>query len=86
MLDNIIYFIDSISAFFRPKYRYYKDHRDTELYKKKKELVKGVWIVAGLVMAILAQLPHYLPLVIIIALFTTILAFVILDETYYPDE
>ncbi len=50
--------------------------RHTRKYKKKKSLVKNIWLASGLVMLALP-----LQLLIALLLFTTFLSFTILDET-----
>ena len=86
MLDKIVYIFDCVIGFFKPKYRYYKDRRDTKLYKKKKEIVKSVWIVSGFIMLLFASHPQFIGIILIISMCTTIVAFMILDETYYPRD
>lgn len=56
------------------------DRRKTAVYRAKQQLVTRVWLGAGLVMLIQPTLP----LVLIIGLLTTFIAFTILDET--PQE
>ncbi|MCW8193930.1 hypothetical protein F6455_03910 [Proteobacteria bacterium 005FR1] len=51
--------------------------RFTRRYRKKKEIVKSVWIGSGLVMLAFPALP----LIVALSLLTTFLSFVILDET-----
>lgn len=51
--------------------------RYTRTYRKKKEIVKSVWLGSGLVMLAFPALP----LVAALGLLTTFLSFVILDET-----
>lgn len=51
--------------------------RYTESYRKKKEIVKSVWMGSGVVMLAFPALP----LVAALGLLTTFLSFVILDET-----
>ena len=53
------------------------DRRNAQLYRMKKQIVKNVWLVAGLFM--LAN--PALPIVLGTALFTAFLSFSILDET-----
>ena len=86
MLDNIIYIIDSIIGFFKSTYHYSDDRRNSELYKKKREIVKFVWIVSGLIMLLFLNSPHFLGIITVLAMFTTFIAFMILDETYYPRD
>ncbi|MCC5809670.1 MAG: hypothetical protein JJU06_04775 [Ectothiorhodospiraceae bacterium] len=50
--------------------------RTTRRYKKKKQLVRDMWIVSGLLMI---PAPFYI--VVVLALTTTLLSFAILDET-----
>ncbi|MGQ9424534.1 hypothetical protein ACXYTJ_01125 [Gilvimarinus sp. F26214L] len=51
--------------------------RYTRRYRKKKEIVKSVWIGSGMVMLAFPTLPFIAAL----SLLTTFLSFVILDET-----
>lgn len=51
--------------------------RFTAVYRRKQGIVKNVWIASGLVMAIQASPP----IILALALGTTFLSFVILDET-----
>ena len=51
--------------------------RFTGLYRRKKGIVRNLWIVSGLLMIVLAT-PA---MILAIALATTFLSFVILDET-----
>lgn len=51
--------------------------RYTAIYKRKQNIVKNIWISAGLVMLALPAIP----LVVALALFTTFISFVVLDET-----
>ena len=80
MLDKIIKVFDTIVNFFKPQYRYYKDHRDTPKYKKKKSIVKNVWIISGIVMISLSSHPKFIFFVFFISIFTTFIAFFILEE------
>lgn len=57
-----------------------QDRRKTAVYRAKQQLVTRVWLGAGVVMLI----QPILPLVLIIGLLTTFIAFIILDET--PQE
>lgn len=60
-----------------PDHEHPHRRRFTAVYRRKQCIVKNVWIASGLVMAVLAS-----PAIIIaMALGTTFLSFVILDET-----
>ncbi|MCI0505064.1 MAG: hypothetical protein L0Z73_03040 [Gammaproteobacteria bacterium] len=54
--------------------------RHTVEYIKKKKLVRDAWIVVGIVMG---GLP--LPFAVVLALLTTFLSFMFLDESSYSD-
>lgn len=60
-----------------PDKRHPHRRRYTSRYRRKRGIVKNVWILSGLVMALQAS-PA---LIVAMALGTTFLAFVILDET-----
>lgn len=66
--------------FFKPKYHSYKDHRDTATYRKKKRIVKKVWIAAGLIMLMFIGCDYFVGIVMTISLLTTFISFFILDE------
>jgi hypothetical protein len=51
--------------------------RFTPRYRKKKEIVRSVWIGSGLMMLVFPALPF----IVALSLLTTFLSFVILDET-----
>lgn len=51
--------------------------RFTAAYRRKREIVKSLWIASGLVMLAFPLLP----LIVGLSLFTTFMAFVVLDET-----
>jgi hypothetical protein len=60
-----------------PDHEHPHRRRFTAVYRRKQSIVKHVWIASGLVMAVLAS-----PAIIMaMALGTTFLSFVILDET-----
>lgn len=52
--------------------------RNTAEYKKKKKLVRDAWIVAGILMC---GLP--LSFIMVLALLTTFVSFMLLDESIY---
>lgn len=58
-----------------------KDRRQTFVYKKKQEIVKKIWTVALIIMAIVLQYPLLAGAVMVISMVTTFLSFMILDET-----
>lgn len=60
-----------------PDPRHFHRRRLTRRYRAKQRIVKNVWIVAGCIMLCLPSLA----LILAGALFTTILSFLILDET-----
>lgn len=60
-----------------PDPEHYSRRRLTQQYKTKKSLVRNIWITACLLMLF----NPVLPVVLIIALPTTLLSFMILDET-----
>lgn len=60
-----------------PDPEHFSRRRLTRQYKAKKALVRNVWIAAGALMLI----NPVLPVALIIALPTTLLSFMILDET-----
>ncbi len=62
------------STGYRAGYR--SDRRQTRLYKKKREQVKCLWIVAGLVV-LMEPVLHF---AVGVSLFTTFLSFMYLDE------
>jgi len=79
--------IDRIIKFFKPKYRYYKDWRDCSLYRKKKRVVKYIWIISLLLLLLLfTNQPHFIGITMFWGLLTTIVVFMFLDETHYPDD
>lgn len=61
--------------------RYDQERRNSLKYKKKKKIVRNVWIITGVIMTIAAQFPELFGLVIVIALAAMGLSFIILDET-----
>jgi hypothetical protein len=61
--------------------RYDVERRSSAKYKKKKQIVKNIWIVAGVFIVALLQYPVFAALAFLIALATTFLCFMILDET-----
>lgn len=61
----------------RPDQRHPHRRRFTAVYRRKRGIVKNVWIASGLVMAVQAS-PA---LILAMTLGTTFLSFVILDET-----
>ena len=52
--------------------------RSTNQYKKKKKIVRDLWIVMGILMT-----ASPLALTMVLALLTTFLSFVVLDESFY---
>ena len=58
-----------------------EDRRQTFVYKKKQQIVKKVWTVALIITAIVLQYPLLAGFVVIIAMLTTFISFMILDET-----
>lgn len=64
---------------FKPKYKYYKDFRLTKDYKQRKRLVKNGWIIGGSILAILAQNPLLIGLVLALSIAFTFLSFTFLD-------
>ena len=83
-LDLVIIILDKLCRCVAHKNSAYlqgKDRRQTFVYKKKQEIVKKVWTVALIIMAIVLQYPLLAGAVAIIAMMTTFLSFVILDET-----
>lgn len=62
----------------RPESRHPHRRRFTRKYQSRKALVKTVWVCAGLLML----LNPALPVILIIALPTTFLSFMLLDETH----
>ena len=61
--------------------RYDVERRSSVKYKKKKGIVKKVWIMSGTIMIGLLQFPPLAAAALVLALFTAFLGFVILDET-----
>jgi GT2 family glycosyltransferase len=59
------------------KYQYYKDKRNTPLYRLKRQIVKNVWLVSGVFMLVNPSLP----IIVGTTLFTAFISFSILDET-----
>lgn len=53
-------------------------HRATTQYKKKRKIVRDMWIFMGILMA-----ASPLALTMALALLTTFLSFVVLDESFY---
>ena len=60
-----------------PDARHYHRRRFTRAYKKKQQIVKSLWIGSGILMLLVQALPY----MVVSAMFTTCLAFMILDET-----
>lgn len=60
-----------------PEHEHPHRRRFTAVYRRKQGIVKNVWIASGLVMALQGSLA----LIMVLALGTTFLSFVILDET-----
>ncbi|MGD8566928.1 MAG: hypothetical protein PVJ39_02395 [Gammaproteobacteria bacterium] len=63
---------------FDPVQNKWIPHRATHQYKKKKKIVRDMWIIMGIFMAATP-----LSLTIVLALVTTFLSFVVLDESFY---
>lgn len=61
--------------------RYDVERRSSIKYKKKKQITKNIWIVAGLIIISLLQFPLAAALAAVVGLGTTFLCFMILDET-----
>lgn len=83
-LDLVIIFFDKLCRCVAHKNSPYlrgEDRRQTFIYKKKQEIVKKVWTVSLIIMAIVLQYPLLAGAVAVIAMLTTFLSFVILDET-----
>ena len=83
-LDLVIVILDKVCRCVAHKNSAYlrgKDRRQTFVYKKKQEIVKKIWTVSLIFMAIVLQYPLLVGFVVVIALITTFLSFMILDET-----
>ena len=81
-LDLVILFFDKLAELVRHKSCIDQpDRRKTFVYKKKQAIVKNIWTVALIFIAILLQFPFAIAAVFIIAMGTTFLSFAILDET-----
>ena len=81
-LDLVILFFDKLAELVKHKSSItLPDRRKTFVYKKKQKIVKNVWTVALIFIAISLQYPLASVLVIVIAMLTTFLSFAILDET-----
>ncbi len=83
-LDLVILFLDKAIRVVSCKNSPYlsgNDRRQTFIYKKKQEIVKNVWTVALILMAVSIQFLVAAAAIFAIALFTTFLSFAILDET-----
>lgn len=65
--------------FFKPKFKYYKDHRETKRYKTKKRMATNVWLYSSPFLLIGANVIAGLTLcLMILGMFTTLM---FLDET-----
>lgn len=72
-----IRFPNSFTTNRQPDFSHPSRRRFTAQYHAKRSVVRNVWIAAGLLMLI----NPILPVIMIIALPTTLLSFMILDET-----
>lgn len=83
-LDLVITILDKLCRCVAHKNSAYlqgKDRRQTFVYKKKQEIVKKIWTVAIIIAAIVLQYPLLAGFVVVLAMLTTFLSFMILDET-----
>lgn len=85
-LDLVISFFDVITKFVlhKPKnYVHSRDRRNSSIYRKKLKIVKNVWTISLILIAIMIQLPDpvFAALIVLIGFTTTIVGFAILDET-----
>jgi hypothetical protein len=83
-LDLMIVFFDKLVRLTCHKNSPYllgNDRRQTFVYKKKQEIVKYVWTVSLILCAVCLQFPLAAGFVLIIAMITTFISFMILDET-----
>jgi len=84
-LDIVIWLFDKLCTIICHKKRNYvhsRDRRSTFAYKKKREIVKDVWVIAIVIMASVWQYQIYVAAcVFAISLATTLISFAILDET-----
>lgn len=83
-LDIVIVLLDKLCTLICHKKRNYvhsRDRRQSFAYKKKREIVKNIWTVSLIIMAIILQYPLYAAGIFILSLVTTLLSFAILDET-----
>lgn len=71
----------SICWFFNLPKCYDQERRTSKKYLAKLSICKNIWICSGLVIAILVQSPALFGYALILALLTTMIAFMILDET-----
>jgi len=85
-LDLVIVFFDAIIKIVSHKSKNYihgRDRRKTPIYRKKQKVVKKVWAVSLILIAILLQFPYpaAAAMIAILSFLTTVVSFVILDET-----
>ncbi len=85
-LDIIISIIDKINRLTSHKPRHYvhsRDRRTSPLYLKKRKIVKNIWTVALIIIAISLQFaaPIWSVVIAVISTLTTFISFAILDET-----
>lgn len=73
--------IATIWWFYTLPNRYDAERRNSVKYKKKKRIVRDIWIVSGIIIVGLLQYPVFAALAFLVALATTFLCFMILDET-----
>lgn len=81
----MIRFINGLIAvswwFYTIPRQYDVERRSSVKYKKKQDIVKKIWIVSGTIMIGLLQFPLLAAGALVLALLTTFLGFMILDET-----
>ncbi len=85
-LDLVIVFFDTIIRIVSHKSKnriHARDRRKTPTYRKKQKIVKKVWAVSLILIAIMLQWPEpfWVAMIAILGFLTTIVSFVILDET-----